>query len=310
MMRFFRAIIGGAVCLLAGTAAASPMDVETLRSSGFDGAITYEIEDDDQNPVPDANAQIHFDVYGEDGSTLFLKSDANGRVAAQAKVNLEAHACFGKTGYYKSWHDYMFFSCDETRHQDGRWRPWNPVFKIQLRRVIDPIEQKPTRFLLRNIATNALCNVSLLPHGRLSSGNTNDPPAFLFVWNHSPTAKKASGVRYSFVSTNEACGFQILQKVAGCSFPYVYEAPTNGYASRITFATEPHGEEERPPLDSATEYLVFRIPDDDSGFRYGIMKSCQVSIPSKDHMLLTIQFLLNKTENRRNLEFSMPWERP
>jgi hypothetical protein len=101
---------------------------------GLPGQLTLQVIEEDGKLVENA------DVVGWFGASYRGNTDSQGLYAIKGTA-LNLHFAVSKLGYYKTDGEYEFSirgNSDESRKQ-GRWLPWNPTYKVVLRRKINPV---------------------------------------------------------------------------------------------------------------------------------------------------------------------------
>jgi hypothetical protein len=101
--------------------------------------VTIKIVDEGGNPIDAAKASISFEL--PKGSEQGIRdvaekgvTGADGVFSASSRTGTLIAYSAEKQGYYKSYGEYHFATS-----ANGRWQPWNPEFKLVLRKIENPV---------------------------------------------------------------------------------------------------------------------------------------------------------------------------
>jgi hypothetical protein len=131
MSKLIIGIVAAAGTTLAVTMAQLPVAKVTLHVIGDDGhnlsgmnaEVTF------LNPVHKPGSWGSSDTFSRSG-----KTDANGLFIAEEKAGFEIHYGASSTDYYRSLGRFDFKT-----EKDGRYQPWNPIFDVTLKKIVNPI---------------------------------------------------------------------------------------------------------------------------------------------------------------------------
>lgn len=100
---------------------------------------TIKIVDEDGKPIESVNASITFEL--PKGNVQGIRdvakkgiTNGDGVFSASSRTGIDIAYGAEKEGYYKSYGEFHF-----TSSANGRWQPWNPEFKLVLRKIEKPV---------------------------------------------------------------------------------------------------------------------------------------------------------------------------
>ncbi len=312
MNRFFAATALLLSCWM-GTGkilAASP-EVEKARQHGAQGQVTLRVTDSTGKPVEKAKLSVAF--WGSDSSANAVVSegqtDTNGLIVAAGKTIHSMNYTATKNGHYKTTGEYWFYRRGENCVQDGRWQPWNPTNSVVLKEKRDPIamyaKSVDAPVPVRDVPVGFDLEVGdwVAPHG---AGKQAD---VYFTYKANAQDFWTGSYELTIVCSNKMDGLVRTQKDARSEFLSAYEAPNDGYDSRVMLSLDRTKEKMlKKELFGAEEYLILRVRTvlDYKGnivsAWYGkVYGPIEFGVGKEHHVRFSYYF--NPTANDRNLEF-------
>lgn len=290
--------------------AASP-EVEKARQHGAQGQVTFRVVDSTGKPVAMAEIRAtlpHSDAYG-DVEVSKGPTDTRGMFIAGGKSNDQIIYDVKKAGSYKTVGTHKFYRRGVECVRDGRWQPWNPTNSVVLKEVRNPIAMYAKRVdapvPVRDVPVGFDLEVGdwVVPHG---VGKQAD---VYFTYKADAQDFWTGSYELTIACSNSMDGLVRTNKDAWSEFLSAYEAPGDGYDSRVVLSLDITKEKVlKKELFGAEEYLLLRVRTvlDDKGdiviARYGkIYGPIEFGVGKEHH--IRFMYYLNPTDNDRNLEF-------
>jgi hypothetical protein len=281
--------------------------------------MTLHVTDSMGRNVPDAVVEVLFRIF-EKPALKTGKTDENGIVSMEGRMDGEALYSVKKEGYYDTRATYWFRLDLGNDVVNGKWTPWNPTIDVTLKEKRYPIPMYAQSIEIILPKTNETFGFDfqigdfVAPHGR---GEVVD-----FLFTHeikmSSEGNQECIERMTIEGMNTNDGVVLLKSDSQnkhpplSRFPSIYEAPKDGYEQRLDMFTrwlqEKQIENTRIMDD---EYLVFRsrTTTDNNGqiisAHYGKMYYVSFGRTRKnlDGGFVKMQYYFNPTSNDRNLEY-------
>ena len=283
--------------------------------------ITLQVVDSEGLPVSGAKvrAGLFNSKYKDVRQPFIGNTDTNGLFFIEGSTIQDVEYHVEKEGFYYTRGTYDFRGSAPAGEQavvDGKWQPWNPTRKIELKEIRNPIplfaklvkseipkEEVPLGFDL-------LMGEWVEPYGK---GKTPD----IFFNIKRLNDGKSIDVRLDVSFSNQNDGLQIYEAAPheGSYYRFPYLAPEEGYQ---TYYVQHYGKREdgsyygyESPEQTLKNY-IFRIRtiiDERGAIKsslYGKI-SGQISIQGAGNDVASVRFLyyLNPTINDRNIEYDM-----
>ena len=113
------------------------------RRNGAQAKIELHVAEDDGTPVADAKIKAYLGMnFRSKGTWVDGTTDTNGVFVLEGKTcGDEIEVFVTKDGYYKSRVEYCYAKMGEEHDvKDGKWQPYGAAEKIELRRILNPVE--------------------------------------------------------------------------------------------------------------------------------------------------------------------------
>lgn len=110
----------------------------TAVTHGGKAKITFQVLDDEQNPVPGARVQAGFYYDPEKQGIIIAETGTNGLCTVEGMTHMDMWYSIEKDGYYETTGRYLFGQV-EPPVVNNRWQPWDPTFREILKKIRSPI---------------------------------------------------------------------------------------------------------------------------------------------------------------------------
>lgn len=198
--------------------------------------VTVKVVDEFSNPVEKAEVFIGFQEgkgreQGIKGVAERGITGADGVYSASRKTI--DHISYGaeKQGYYKSYVEYHF-----TTSKDGRWQPWNPEFKLVLRKIGNPVPMYACQ--LRTITlpeSNKRIGFDLIEYDWVTPYGKGKRTDFIFRVDGKYNNEYDYDNTLTLTFANKFDGIQLVteDRRFGSQFKLPRIAPETGYQSKL-----------------------------------------------------------------------------
>jgi hypothetical protein len=217
--------------------AASP-EIEAAKMYGAKGQVSFRVVDAQGKPVE--NARVSTGFYGNSATSdqvMEGKTDSNGFCIIAGVSASQMHYTITKDDYYATQDSYWFYPGHDRSLKDGRWQPWNPTLDVVLKEKRRPVPMFAKRYdgtipaLDTPLGFDCEKGDWVEPYGK---GSRSD---LIFFYTATVAGTMSFSVRLE-VSVNREDGLQLLPLDRSSDFMSLYEAPENGYVSKLVFAIE------------------------------------------------------------------------
>ncbi len=305
--------------LLAITCITSTYALATENETRYLAQITFEAYDDYGKPVPNAEISMstfyHWEPgegFGRDITETFVgTTDEDGVVAIQGR-SLRGEFSFGpqpKPGYYLGGGGrYQFKEAKE-----GRWKPWNPVIKILIKPVVNPVPMYARKIgnsppleipeMNESSGFDLMIGDWVAPHGK---GKTSDLVFTLKELVPFTTATKPFDYTLTVSFTNEGDGIQsVLSENSMLRTPRY--APESGYTPKLEKQMAIFAEGKPMKLDALEDqnyfFRVRTVLDEQGQVKSALYGKMVGDIKFGVNRLVRFNYYLNPTAMDRNMEF-------
>lgn len=313
---FYLTVVFLFCCLCAGRLLAESPEVENARQRGARGEVTLRVIDSTGRPVEKAKLSIAF--WGSDSSADVVvsegRTDANGFFVAAGKTIHSMNYTITKDEYYKTGEKYWFYRRGEDCVKDGRWQPWNPTNIVVLKERRNPIAMYAKRVdapvPVRDVPVGFDLEVGdwVAPQG---VGKQSD---VYFTYKANVQDFWTGSYELTIACSNKMDGFVRTRKDMWSEFASSYEAPHNGYDTRVLLSLDrTKNKILKKELFGAEEYLIFRVRTvlDDKGNIvsaqygkiYGPIEFGRTGKIEENQGGIRFIYYFNPTPSDRNLEF-------
>jgi hypothetical protein len=293
--------------------AASP-EIDHARDYGAKAKITFQVVDTSERPVGRANAMIGFFNQRNPNKGIYGMTDLNGLFEASGTTIGDVNYQFTKDGFYRTQAAYWFDRRnDPTVVKDGCWQPWNPTNRIVLKEKRNPIPMFARKYNMK-IPTGSTPTGFDLEKGDWVAPKGAGTQADIYFAYTSTNQGIPNFANYLIMScSNSLDGFFCYLMDTNSEFVSMYEAPTNGYQTKLTmFYDQSVGKPITKDELWANQYLIFRVRTvaDTNGnivsARYGKIYG-PIDMGARDITgktgLFLFTYYFNSSETR-NLEFN------
>ncbi len=313
--------------LFLGVACASCQDKSQMK-------ITVSVADDLGLPVQGASVQTSVFDYWQPGTgfgkdiyrEIVLLTDDQGKVVIDAKSSrCEQFFLARKSGYYEGIGNFK-----SSINANGRWEPWNPTIKVELKRVLKPIPlvaklvsdetRQPVALPADKVSYDFEVGDWTAPHGK---GKIAD---IVFLLKGKTTAGYAAyEATFTITFSNPKDGLVFLEREIGFlereigrgTMRMPYQAPETGYLperkwrkARVTGPTSgiDRGIDKMIDDTKLTDHYFLRVRTklDEKGeivsAHYAKVQGGFLWYPNG---FVKFQYYFNPTPNDRNLEFDI-----
>jgi|GEM_PF-1082840 len=289
-----------------------PYDIRYAEHKGALGRVTFHVVDTEGNSVPGATVRGGFYNNGKEGHGFSEQTDAEGLLTVQDTCTGDLNFDVRKTGCYQTRHRYWFFKAGFDCVEDGRWIPWNPVLKVVLKEVRNPVEMKVGRkgtewkVFPRNeeVGFDFEANDFVEPVG---VGKYDDIK--LYFSNEVEKVRGEHIYTWQLTLTSDVDGGLFrLPKDIFSEFKSVYVAPKAGYEKKIIYTYK--RSQNRVFIDmraSDQEYVIVksRVRKDEDGNiidkHYGKIYGLEF-VNGKEGAQIKLNYSFNPNSNDPNLE--------
>jgi hypothetical protein len=237
---------------------------------GLPGQLTLQIIEENGKPVENAEVEGYF------GASYHGTTDSQGMYTIKG-TSMDLHFAVTKIGYYDTDGIYDFSirgPSDDSRKQ-GRWLPWNPTYKVLLRKKINPVGMYwrqmsvvlPTQG--EPIGYDLLKGDFVVPYGK------GDKADFVFTVHGEfiDYTNQQSSLTITF--SNKGDGIKFLEApaynreyIGESQFKLPYYAPEDGYQDKWIYERIVLPDNKRAGFDQKDTQVVFfrvRTETDENG---------------------------------------------
>jgi len=284
------------------------------RSSNYPEAkVTVKVVDELSNPLDKVDVVIGFQEpkgreqgikdVAEKGTT-----GVDGVFSASRKAGNHIGFSAEKQGYYKSYGEYHF-----ANSVHGRWQPWNPEFKLVLRKNENPVPMyaRYTHKLILPAATKAI-GFDLMKYDWVSPYGKGEHADFIFKLTGSAIREDEYNYKLEITFANKFDGIQLVKedRSKGSMLKLPRLAPETGYAGILSRSkSRVPGEPPREDTEEANNY-IFRIRSEVKNGKliramYGkIQGDIVFGLGKPNKVPIIFKYYLNP-DYSRNLEFDV-----
>lgn len=143
MKRIFTAFGIVLFCLLntAQSFAFQESEYYKALANGAKAKITVQVFDERDTCISNASVRAYFRISSGkgEGKCIVGKTDEHGIFTAEGRTTDRIFLTVEKPNYYVSRKEYVASSRGKDRLSKGRWLPWNPMIRITLRKIKNPV---------------------------------------------------------------------------------------------------------------------------------------------------------------------------
>ncbi len=238
---------------------------ERMRRNGLKGTITYHVVDDDGNPVSNADVKVWFGRSTGKHTVVRAKTDADGFATLSGRVNLDAVATITKSGYYRSYDKYTFFTLDESKMKGDSWATV-PTNTVDLRIEREPKMTSSKRARLNGMEKRKKYRFDFITGGLVDCDSMCTNACLAFAYNVEPLDDTGEKFRVIIeVSADGGGGLQLQHYTGSSNFLFPYNAPSDGYAESIHFSNKPKPGEHSFINDDERKIVIFKVYEKSGG---------------------------------------------
>lgn len=197
---------------------------------------TIKVVDELGNPIEGAQASIGFQVskgFKEQGIRDVSErgiTGADGVFSASHRSSLDIAFGAEKQGYYKSYGQYHF-----NNSVNGHWQPWNPEFKLVLRKIENPVPMYAREFRLEMPVTKNKVGFDLIKYDWVAPYGKGIHSDLMFKLVKQVKSRDEFEGRLAVGTSNNFDGIQLLKedRKYGSDFKLPRFAPETGYLHEI-----------------------------------------------------------------------------
>jgi hypothetical protein len=200
---------------------------------------TVKVVDELGNPIEGAQASIGFHVskgFMEQGIRDVSEkgiTGADGVFSASHRSSLDIAFGADKQGYYKSYGQYHF-----NNSAIGRWQPWNPEFKLVLRKIENPVPMfaRNTKMTLITLpVTNKSIGLDLIEFDWVPPYGKGKHADFIFKYTGTHLKEDDFNKKLEVTFPNKFDGIQLVKedRRLGSILKLPRRAPETGYTGKL-----------------------------------------------------------------------------
>lgn len=248
------------VALVCGSEAKAISEWDQMYlNGGALGKITLQVRDDMGALVDGANVESYFSASPK-GISQKGRTGRDGSIVAEGKSTGDVRFTIEKEGYYQSSKPYHFAENAPSQKdaiKSGRWMPWNATVTMTLKKFRNPVPMHATSMRSMSVTCDKAAGFDLEAEDLVAPFGKGVVPDLLF---HVRSAKENGRESYTWSCSfsNSRDGIQVLEMDSWSKFPWVYEAPADGYLNQFGPFEHPQ-ESPRHPEDTRFFYYVFRV---------------------------------------------------
>jgi len=204
-----------------------------------EGKITLIVINEDGSPVEGADLGIGFERNTGAGTKKVPvggQTDKEGKFTGYARTINYASYIVRKEGYYQSFGEYRF-----TKHEAGKWLPWNPEIKVVMRKIENPVPMyaRNTGHVIPDIeipAINKEIGFDLMECDWVAPYGTGKHADFIFKLEKRFKSRDDFDSTLTVTFANRFDGLQVVKEnlKGGSMFKLPRYAPEDGYQKKVT----------------------------------------------------------------------------
>ena len=285
------------------------------RINGAYAKVELHIMDDENNVVPYATVDVFMGMnFRPKGYWIKGNTNSNGVFLVEGKTcGDEIEVMLSKEGFYDSKKKMCFATMGAERDvEDGKWQPYGEDWKIEVRKIRNPIEVTSAKLFIDIVETNLWIGFDMLAKDFVRPFGKGERADFEIraEWDGKPPigSKMCNGeLRF----TQPIAGGCYVKKVVESSYPYVYEARRNDeYTVSGIKVVNRMGEpgstkipfREDSILVTRTRCAIDEVTGKLKSATYGYITDFMVSPSWKGKCTLRLFYVFNPTPNDTNLE--------
>lgn len=201
--------------------------------------VTIKIVDEGGNPIEAADAGVTFELpkgreQGIKNVTERGLTGVDGVFKASNRTGIDIAYGAEKQGYYKSYGEYHF-----TSSANGRWQPWNPEFKLILRKIEKPVPmyaRDTHRSPITLPAANKAIGFDLMKYDWVPPYGKGEHADFIFKLTGTDVKENEYNYKIDITFANKFDGIQFVKedRRQGSLLKLPRFAPETGYAGTIS----------------------------------------------------------------------------
>lgn len=271
--------------------------------------ITIKVVDEGGKPIVAANAGITFELPKGNGQGSYISekgtTGADGIFSATGRTISDIAYGAEKQGYYKSYGVYHF-----TTSANGRWQPWNPEFKLVLRKIDNPVPMYARELSRELPVTGKKVGFDLMEYDWVAPHGKGIHSDIVFKLQKQVKSRDEFEGKLTIGFSNRFDGIQILKddRKYGSAFKLPRLAPENGYQKEITLSRKRElGKSLESSYNEENNY-IFRIRSEEKNGKltramYGkIHGDISLDVLKSNTALVVFRYYLNP-DYTKNLEF-------
>lgn len=257
--------------------------------------VTVKVVNEDGRPVPDAKVGVGSSTNLVDFN-IERMTDTNGIVTVSAHAAGVVGCVTKRPGYYRT-----VGPDREFRNEvNGRWQPWNPLLKVTLKRIVNPIPMYAKRIIYEMPTNDTPVGLDLVAGEWLPPYGDGKHADMLFTTYFDKRSENDFDYRLVLSFPNPGDGIQgFASDQSGSALRSPHEAPQVGYKPQATKSDNRRpGQHSSYIWNEKTNYF-FRVQTVLD--KYGNVKTALYGKIYRDFNQFT--YYLNPTPNDRNVEF-------
>lgn len=283
-----------------------PYDVPAIqkaRQYGARACATVQVVDASDNPIPNANVEAGFFVLDKPTNWRVGKTDENGCFTAVANATWEVRFIVRCEGYYEETRSFYLqdnLSTDSVK--DGRWQPWNPTMRIQLKKKGSAAEKfRKTEIWLKLPELGKFFGYDLLAGALVHPFGTGMTEHIRFCLTNDANVASTAGNVFLLVDLPiRDTGLVPYERNLRSGAPDPLSAPRLGYESRWSFGSKRFSTDwKESPEMNMNNGFIFRIGVNSSDCHYGLIRFLDYTYSKQK---LSFVYSVNTTTNDPNLE--------
>jgi hypothetical protein len=309
-------VVAGCVLSHSAEAQLAIAPPSTLNIKMPEAMFSVKLLNEDSTPFSGGKVIAGFNVtrsYWHEGSKDRVEeglTDADGNYTFRGKTIGEWGCAFDQPGYYRS----VSGSIAATAKADGRWKPWNPVYTLIAKPILNPIPMVARKVdavqipvVGQPVGFDLMASDWVTPHGK---GSVSD---LIFTLQKSfVDVEKPFEASLTITFANEDDGIQptIAAPRVGSELRLPRFAPEVGYEPKLVKSTSRAAVNQMiVPANKEDLNYFFRVRTVQKDKKivstnYGkIDRDIDFDIINSDTALLFFTYYLNPTPNDRNMEF-------
>jgi hypothetical protein len=291
-------------------------DVQNKKYLRFKAMVTLKVVDQDGLPVENVNIDAAFGNQTRKAPDMQRMTDENGYCAIKGESDSALYYNVTKEGYYKSSSKYSVSSSLKRKKYKRlkyapwiiRWSPWNPIVKVVLKKVRNPIamQARKAEMTLPGLEKYYPFDLDICdwvePYGKGQEAN-------IYIYYYYKTSDMFTGKTILRIKTADRyTGLQIAELDEYSKFESMYFALTNNYTNLIDFVVDRNKTEVfKNTRLKENQYLIFKVQNSTNSTMYNYGKIYQPFEYGRDRDSntygLEFTYYYNPTPNDRNLEF-------